>query len=66
LSADHRLLVAVCACIALSGTRVAAQPALEDARARAAVVAAIHERLGPSVRVDLEAFTLRLALDAPG
>jgi flagella basal body P-ring formation protein FlgA len=57
--------VAVCACVWLSVTPVATQPSIEDARVRAAVVAAIHERLGTTVRVDLEAFTARMALDAP-
>lgn len=57
--------MAVCACVWLNGTPVATQPALEDARARAAVVAAIHERLGSAMRVHLDAFTARLALDAP-
>lgn len=37
----------------------------EMARARTAIVGAIQERLGPDVRVDLEAFICRLAADAP-
>ena len=63
----RRIRVA-CACLAwLAGAAgvFAAAETPEMARARAAIVGAIQERLGPDVRVDLDAFVCRLAPDAP-
>ena len=60
-----RSLVLACAGLVwLSGAAAAAETA-DVARARAAAVEAIQGRLGPDVRVDLEAFVCRLAPDAP-
>lgn len=63
----RRIRVA-CACLgwlaSAAGVCAAAETA-ELARARAAIVGAIQERLGPDVRVDLDAFVCRLAPDAP-
>jgi len=63
----RRILVA-CACLGrlagAAGVAAAAETA-EIARARAAIVSAVQERLGPDVRVDLEAFVCRIEPDAP-
>ena len=66
MSARH--LGVACACLGwlagAAGVSAAAETP-EMARARAAVVGAVQERLGPDVRVDLDAFICRLAPDAP-
>ena len=59
---------AACACLAWLSVPVGVSAADETpgtARARAAIVGAIQERLGPDVRVDLEAFVCRLVPDVP-
>jgi len=63
----RRIRVA-CACLGWLAGAAAVSAAAETpdmARARAAIVSAIQERLGPDVRVDLDAFVCRLASDAP-
>jgi len=57
-----------CACLAWAAGAVDICRAAETpqtANARAAIVGAIQERLGPNLRVDLETLVCRLAPDAP-